>query len=108
MPAPCYRGPAPLARRGRLHPRSVPRIRSSADPERRDGTRSHLAVPGRPTTVCGEPIEGGDDLGVLTVPARDNTAPACMACTEIWSTWRGVGAWEGDGPPPGRFTSREW
>jgi hypothetical protein len=63
-------------------------------------TRSHLAVPGRPTAVCGESTEGGEDLGVLVAPAHDNTASACMACIEIWSTWRGVGAWEGDGPPP--------
>jgi hypothetical protein len=63
-------------------------------------TSAHLVVPGRPTAVCGESIEGGEDLGVLVVPRRDETAPSCMACIEIWSTWRGLGTWEGDGQRP--------
>ena len=62
-------------------------------------TRSHLAIPGRPAAVCGEPTEGDEDLGVLVVPPRDSEAPPCMACIEIWSTWRGIGAWEGEGLP---------
>jgi len=69
-------------------------------------TRSHLTVPGRATTVCGESTQGGEDLGVLVVPRRDHTAPSCMACIEIWSTWRGTGLWEGDGPRP--LISRDW
>jgi hypothetical protein len=76
------------------------------------GARSHLVIPGRPAAVCGEQLAGGDDLGVLVFPDRDTTAPACMACREIWSAWRGLEAWEGDGPRPDepgeRRASRRW
>ncbi len=67
---------------------------------------SHLVVPGRSIAVCGASIEGGQDLGVLVVPARKATATVCMTCAEIWSTWRGESLWEGEGPRPDR--SREW
>ena len=68
--------------------------------------QSHLVVPGRPTAVCGASVEGGEDFGVLVLGLPEGAAPACMACREIWSTWRGLSLWEGDGPRPG--TSREW
>jgi hypothetical protein len=64
------------------------------------GSRFHLVIPGRSTAVCGEGLEHGADLGALTMPAPERAASPCMACIEIWSTWRGTGAWEGAGDPP--------